>query len=122
MASVKSFRELLVWQKSMDLAEACYRVSRHFPREEQWVLGRELRKSCISVPSNIAEGYGRHSTAEYIHHLRFSNGSNNEIQTQVELARRTEIITLKEASALITAAEEIGRMLHGLIASLERRR
>ena len=122
MATVTSFRDLLVWQKSMDLAEACYRISRDFPRDDLWVLGRELRKSCISVPSNIAEGYGRHSTAEYIHHLRFSNGSNNEIQTQIELARRAGVITAKEASTLTASAEEIGRMLHGLISSLERRR
>jgi four helix bundle protein len=122
MATIKSFRELLVWQKSMNLAERCYGVSRCFPRDDQWVLGREIRKSCISVPSNIAEGYGRHSTPEYIHHLRFSNGSNNELQTQVELARRFEIITFNEATTLIADAEEIGRMLHGLINSLERRR
>jgi four helix bundle protein len=122
MATVKSFRELLVWQKSMHLAERCYGASRRFSREDQWGLGQEIRKSCVSVPSNIAEGYGRHSTPEYIHHLRFSNGSNNELQTQVELARRVEIITLKEASTLIADAEEIGRMLHGLVRSLEQRR
>jgi four helix bundle protein len=122
VATVKSFRELLVWQKSMHLAERCYGASRRFPREDQWGLGQEIRKSCVSVPSNIAEGYGRHSTPEYIHHLRFSNGSNNELQTQVELARRVEIITLNEASTLIADAEEIGRMLQGLIRSLELRR
>jgi four helix bundle protein len=76
----------------------------------------------VSVPSNIAEGYGRHSTPEYIHHLRFSNGSNNELQTQIELARRVEIITVNEASTLMADAEEIGRMLQGLIRSLELRR
>lgn len=122
MATVKSFRELLVWQKSMHLAERCYLASRRFPREDQWGLGQEIRKSCVSVPSNIAEGYGRHSTPEYIHHLRFSNGSNNELQTQIELARRVEIITVNEASTLIADAEEIGRMLQGLIRSLELRR
>ena len=122
MAAIKSFRELLVWQKSMDLAERCYRVTGRFAPEDRWVLGREIQKSVISVPSNIAEGYGRHSTPEYIHHLRFSNGSNNELQTQIELARRFDIITLRDASALVTDAEEVGRMLHGLIASLERHR
>jgi four helix bundle protein len=92
------------------------------PPEDQWSLGHEIRKSGISVPSNIAEGYGRHSTAEYIHHLRFSNGSNNELQTQLELAGRVRIVTATEASGLITDAEEIGRMLHGLIGSLQRHR
>ena len=70
--------------------------------------------------SNIAEGFGRHFTPEYIHHLRFSNGSNNELQTQVEIGRRVEIIAEEEASLVIANAEEVGRMLHGLIASLER--
>ena len=74
----------------------------------------------MSVPSNIAEGFGRHHTAEYIHHLRFSNGSNNELQTQVEIGRRVEIIPEEDAAAMIADAEEIGRMLHGLVASLGR--
>jgi len=122
MVTLKTFRDLLVWQKSMELAERCYRLSRRFPRTDQWVLGHEIRKSCVSVPSNIAEGYGRHSTPEYIHHLRFSNGSNNELQTQIELAGRVEIVSREEAANLITHAEEIGRMLHGLVGSLERLR
>ncbi len=84
------------------------------------VLGNEIRKSCVSIPSNIAEGFGRHHTLEYIHHLRFSNGSNNELQTQVELGRRVEIVSEEEATVLIADAEEVGRMLHGLIGSLTR--
>jgi four helix bundle protein len=122
MAKLTSFRELLVWQKSMNLAERCYKMSRRFRRDDQLVLGNEIRKSCVSVPSNIAEGFGRHHTAEYTHHLRFSNGSNNELQTQVELGRRVEIIGEEEAAVVIADAEEVGRMLHGLIASLERGR
>ncbi len=120
MPKISSFRELLVWQKSMKLAERCYRVSRGFRRDDQLVLGHEIRKSCVSVPSNIAEGFGRHHTAEYIHHLRFSNGSNNELQTQVEIGRRVEIIPEEDAAAMIADAEEVGRMLHGLVASLGR--
>jgi len=120
MAKLNSYRELLVWQKSMTLAEQCYRMTRRFKRDDQLVLGHEIRKSCVSIPSNIAEGFGRHYTAEYIHHLRFSSGSSNELQTQVELSKRVEIIGVEEAAILIADAEEIGRMLHGLIGSLER--
>jgi four helix bundle protein len=109
-----------VWQKSMTLAEQCYRMTRRFKRDDQLVLGHEIQKSCVSIPSNIAEGFGRHYTAEYIHHLRFSSGSSNELQTQVELSKRVEIIGVEEAAILIADAEEIGRMLHGLIGSLER--
>ena len=120
MSRMNSYRELLVWQKSMTLAERCYRMTRRFKRDDQLVLGHEIRKSCVSIPSNIAEGFGRHYTAEYIHHLRFSNGSSNELQTQVELSKRVEIVTAEEAAILVADAEEIGRMLHGLIGSLER--
>jgi len=122
MSKMNSYRELLVWQKSMTLAERCYRMTRRFKRDDQLVLGHEIRKSCVSIPSNIAEGFGRHYTAEYIHHLRFSNGSSNELQTQVELSKRVEIVTAEEAAILVADAEEIGRMLHGLIGSLERTR
>ena len=120
MAKLNSYRELLVWQKSMNLADRCYRMTRRFKRDDQLVLGHEIRKSCVSIPSNIAEGFGRHYTPEYIHHLRFSNGSSNELQTQVELSKRVEIVGAEEAAMLIADAEEIGRMLHGLIGSLER--
>ncbi len=121
MGDIKSFGDLFVWQKSMKLAEQCYRLSKRFPREDQLVLGHELRKSCVSVPSNIAEGFGRHYTQEYIRHLRISKGSNNELQTQVELGQRVGIIAEEDAAAMIADAEEIGRMLHGLIGSLEHR-
>ena len=120
MAKLNSYRELLVWQKSMNLADRCYRMTRRFKRDDQLVLGDEIRKSCVSIPSNIAEGFGRHYTPEYIHHLRFSSGSSNELQTQVELSKRVEIVGAEEAAMLIADAEEIGRMLHGFIGSLER--
>jgi four helix bundle protein len=120
MAKLNSYRELLVWQKSMNLADRCYRMTRRFKRDDQLVLGHEIRKSCVSIPWNIAEGFGRHYTPEYIHHLRFSSGSSNELQTQVELSKRVEIVGAEEAAMLIADAEEVGRMLHGLIGSLER--
>ena len=122
MTKINSFGELLVWEKSMDVAERSYRLSRRFKREDQLALGHEIRKSGVSVPSNIAEGFGRHHTGEYIHHLWFANGSNNELQTQLEIGRRVEIVTVAEADALIADAEEVGRMLRGLVASLERGR
>jgi four helix bundle protein len=120
MAKLNSYRELLVWQKSMNLADRCYRMTRRFKRDDQLVLGHEIRKSCVSIPSNIAEGFGRHYTPEYIHHLRFSSGSSNELQTRVEISKRVEIVGAEEAAILTADAEQIGRMLHGLIGSLER--
>ena len=120
MPKISSFRDLLVWQKAMALAECGYRLSKRLPRDDQQVLGYQIRKSCVSVPSNIAEGFGRHSTAEYIHHLRFSKGSVNELQTQLELGRRLQIVRETEATIIITDAEEVGRMLNGLVESLRR--
>jgi four helix bundle protein len=119
-ASLMSFRELLVWQKAMSIAERCYRMSKRFGRDDQLVLGFELRKSCVSVPSNIAEGFGRHYTAAYVNHLWIANGSNNELQTQLEVGRRVEVVTEKEAETIIVDSEEVGRMLRGLVGSLER--
>ena len=122
MTDINSFRDLFVWQKSMNLAERCYVLTKRFTLDDQLVLGREIRKSCVSIPSNIAEGFGRHHTLEYVHHLRYSTGSNNELQTQVELAKRVKIIRVEEAETIIGDAEEVERMLNGLIGSLERGR
>lgn len=120
MSNIRSFRDLVVWQKSMALTERCYRVTMRFPRDHQFVLGHAIRKSCISIPSNIAEGFGRHHTPEYVHHLHYSKGSNNELQTQVEVGRRVELVSEEEAAGIIGDAEEIGRMLQGLVLSLRR--
>jgi four helix bundle protein len=120
VAKLTSFRELQVWQKAVDLADRCYRLTRRFKRDDQDGLGYQIRKSCVSVPSNIAEGFGRHHTASYINHLWIANGSGNELQTQLEIGRRIEIVTPDEARAYIADAEEIGRMLTGLVRSLER--
>jgi four helix bundle protein len=118
--TLTSFRELFVWQKSMNLAERCYRMSKRFGRDDQMVLGFAMRKSCVSVPSNIAEGFGRHYTPAYINHLWIANGSNNELQTQMELGHRVQIVSEHEAASMIADSEEIGRMLRGLVVSLER--
>jgi four helix bundle protein len=122
MPKPTSFRELLVWQKAMDLAEGCYRLSRRLNRDDQSALGFQLRKSSVSVPSNIAEGYGRHHTASYVNHLWIANGSSNELQTQLELAHRIEVVTPDDASKYIVQCQEVGRMLIGLIRSLEQHR
>jgi four helix bundle protein len=120
MAQIKSFRDLIVWQKSMDLADRCYRVSRRFPSGHQPVLGHQIRKSAVSVPSNVAEGFGRHYTAAYINHLWIAHGSDYELQTQVELAYRERLISEEETSILNADAEEVSRILKGLVRSLER--
>jgi four helix bundle protein len=119
---MESFRDLLVWQKSIDLAVRCHRVARRFPRHEHPALGYQARKSSLSIPSNIAEGFARHSTASYIQHLRTAHASGAELQTQLMVGSRIEVVGETDGATLIADAGEVGRKLHGLVASLERTR
>jgi len=116
--SLASFQQLVVWQKSMELVERCYALTARFGRSDQIGLGHDIRKSSVSIPSNIAEGFGRHRTAEYVHHLRYAVGSNNELRTQLELARRVGAVTSDAVDPLLAEADEVGRLLSGLIRSL----
>lgn len=122
MNKITSFRDLSVWQKSMDLAVAAHRIAKRLPRDEQPVLGYQIRKSALSMPSNIAEGFSRRSTAFYIQHLWTAHASGAELQSQVEVGRRIDIISEPQCEMLIANAEEIGRMLNGLVGALERGR
>ena len=90
------------------------------PRDEQPVLGYQIRKCAVSIPSNIAEGKSRQSTAIYTNHLWVAHGSGGELETQLELGTRVKVVSEKEAAALISDTQEIGRMLRGLVTSLER--
>ena len=119
---INSFRDLLVWQKSMDLCVRTYKLARRLPRDEQMVMGYQLRKSSVSMPSNIAEGFSRHSTPHYIQHLWTSHASGAELETQLEAARRIELVRSEDAEILIADAQEVARMLNGLVNSLERAR
>ena len=113
MAEVKSYRELVVWQKAMDFAEHVYRVQRGFPAEERYGLCDQLRRAVVSVPSNIAEGRGRNSARDYAHFLTLARGSLNEVMTQLELA--TRLGYMKPGSGLYEESVEIGKMLNVLM-------
>lgn len=88
---VKNYRGLIAWQKAMDLVEEVYRATREFPREEVFALSGQLRRAVVSIPSNVAEGQGRWSTKEFLHHLSISYGSLREVETQVLIAYRLSI-------------------------------
>ena len=120
MTEIESFRDLFVWQKSMDLAVRCYRAAQGLPKSEQSVLGYQVRKSSVSIPSNIAEGHSRHSTPHYLQHLWTAHASGAELETQVEIGRRVELFSEQQAETLIRDAQEVGRMINGLVGSLER--
>ena len=118
--TINSFRDLLVWQKSMDLSVRAYKLARRLPKPDQMVLGYQIQKSSVSMPSNIAEGFSRHSKAHYVQHLWTSHGSGAELETQLEIAQRVELIAPAEATMLIADAQEVGRMINGLVKALER--
>jgi four helix bundle protein len=120
MRSITSFRQLILWQKSMDLAVQCYKLARRLPRSEQDVLGYQIRKSSLSIPSNVAEGFSRHSTAFYVQHVWTAHASGAELETQLEIGRRIEIVSERDAERLIADAQEVGRIINGLVRSLER--
>jgi four helix bundle protein len=101
MTQINSFRDLVVWQKAMDLAVRCYSVSRRLPKDEQGVLGYQIRKCAVSIPSNIAEGKSRKSTAVYMQHLWVAHGSGAELETQLELAVRVKLVSEQDGSALV---------------------
>jgi four helix bundle protein len=114
----KSFRELLVWQKGIQLSVLVYRLSKQFPREEAYGLSNQMRRAAVSIQSNIAEGVGRLNTREYKQYLGVARGSSFELQTQLTTARELgfgEIEQLREAES---ACDEIGRMLFGVIQAL----
>jgi four helix bundle protein len=118
MTEIKTFRDLVAWQKAMQLAQELYRATTTMPDTERFGLTSQMRRSAVSVPSNIAEGYARQSTDEYIRFLRIARGSLAELSTQVELAA-----SLKFINPPITLSEllaETDRVLQGLIRSLER--
>ena len=114
-----SYRDLLVWQKAVELTLLVYRFSEGFPKREIYGLTSQVRRAGISVPSNIAEGYGRGSRREYIHFLSIAQGSSKEMETQTIIAQRLGYATLSQAERVLTEAEVVGKMLGSLIRSLK---
>ena len=116
---LKSYRDLLVWQKAMELTIEIYRFSSDFPKSEVYGLASQLRRAGVSVPCNIAEGYGRGSRKEYVHFLCISQRSLKELETQVILAQRLNYGSKAAVEGLLGLSEEVGRMLGALIRSLK---
>ena len=118
MGAIKSYRDLQVWQKGMQLASLVYQSSRVLPKDEQFGLISEMRRAAVSVPSNIAEGYGRRSRADYVRFLNMAMGSLYELQTQAEIASNLGFLEDAEFQPLAADAREVERMLSALIRKL----
>jgi len=118
--SIQSYRDLRVWQEAMNLAEAVYRLTKRFPKDELFGLTSQMRRASVSIPANIAEGYGRESIGAYVQFLRVSQGSLKELETHALLAHRIGILMELDMNALLSSAETTGKMLRALIRSLEK--
>lgn len=116
----RQFRDLLVWQRSMRLAELVYDATKQFPREELFGLASQMRRAAVSVPGNIAEGQGRHSEKSFAHFLNQAQGSLYELETQTELARNLSMMSEHQAEELLENAAEVARMVNGLRSKLRR--
>ena len=119
---VASYRDLQVWQKALNWAEAIYQATAGWPRDERFGLISQIRRSAISVASNIAEGAARRTTGEFIQFVGIARGSLAEAETQLLLAQRLGYVLCSDANTLLAASAEISRMLAGLAGSLARRR
>jgi four helix bundle protein len=120
MSVVKRYSDLIAWQKAMDFVQEVYLMTKAFPKEELYGLTSQLRRSAVSVPSNIAEGHCRTGRREFVHHLSIALGSLGEVETQVLIAHRLGYLDQKELSGFETLASETGRLVVGLMHSLER--
>lgn len=111
---IKSHRDLQVWKASMDFAVAIYRASMAFPQTERFALANQMQRAAVSIPSNIAEGHARQSTADFLHFLSIAKGSLAEIETQLELSSRLGYIEPAPLQEVLQQATSIGRMLSAL--------
>ncbi|MBU1524956.1 MAG: four helix bundle protein [Alphaproteobacteria bacterium] len=121
MSDVRSYRDLKVWQQAMDIAVGTYELTKAYPREELFGLTSQSRRAASSIAANIAEGYGRASKASYLSFLRIARGSLKELETHLILADRVGLSASGKIELLLQQTDELGRMLHGLIARVQGR-
>jgi four helix bundle protein len=119
LVPLKTYRDLEVWQKAMDLVVAAYQLTRKFPAEEKFGLSSQLQRAAVSIAASIAEGYGRRHRGDYLYHLSVASGSRAELETHVTIAVRLGFVSRKEAMEVWALSQEVGRMLTKLIQSLE---
>ena len=115
---MKSYRDLIVWQKSVDMVTHVYRLLKRFPEDEKYGLTSQIKRSAVSVSSNIAEGYGRNYTKEYIRFLNISRGSLYEMQTQLQIAINLEFLKSNDLIDVNDLSLQIEKMLNSLIKKL----
>ncbi|MGD8623945.1 MAG: four helix bundle protein [Anaerolineae bacterium] len=118
MSTINSYRDLKIWQKGIELVKVVYALTRSFPKHETYALADQLRRSSVSVPSNIAEGQARQHTGEFRHFLYIALGSAAEVDTQIVIAQELGYITEEEARHAQQLVVEVRKMTYGLISRL----
>jgi len=119
--NLKSYRDLEVWQKSMDLVVECYQITKKFPKAESYGLTSQLQRAAVSIPANIAEGRERQYTKEFLQHLSIAYGFLAELETHLQIAQRLNYLDMNHLKQMLDKTAEVGRMLNGLRKSLEKR-
>ena len=118
MSAIKSYRDLLVWQKGIDLVVDAYQATAPFPKSEIYGLTSQIRRAASSIPANIAEGYGRGSRKEYVQFLTVAQGSLKELETHFIVSEKLSYLTAAQTRRLLSETDELGRMLGSLIRKL----
>lgn len=114
MENIKDFKDLILWQRAMNLVVEVYDLVKKLPKEEFFALSDQIRRAVISIPSNIAEGQGRNSSKEFIHFLSIAKGSKAELETQLLLCVRINYLKELEIEKAMSLVEEVGKMLNSL--------
>jgi four helix bundle protein len=118
---MKSYQDLEVWQKAMDLVVLCYKITEKFPKNETYGLASQLQRAAISIPANIAEGRHRQHSKEFLQHLSIAYASLAELETHVQIAGRLDYINQDQIDDLLNKTAELGRMLNGLRRSIDKK-
>jgi four helix bundle protein len=113
------YKDLIAWQKAMDLVSVLYDATEDFPKRETYSLTDQMRRAAVSIPSNIAEGQAHFSRREFRHFLRHSSGSLAELETQILIAQRRKYLSESQTTELLRRTHEVGRILNGLVSSLK---
>jgi four helix bundle protein len=117
--ALRTYRDLQVWQRAIDLVEEIYIVTRAFSDDERWGLTSQSRRAAVSIPANIAEGYGRTHRGDYLHHLSIARGSLMELETHLIIAKRLEFAPAEQLKHTWDTTQEVGKMLSKLVTSLK---
>ena len=117
--ALQSYKELVVWQKAMDLTVEIYKLVKLLPKEETYALSDQMRRAVVSIPSNIAEGQGRNHPKVFVNFLSIARGSQSELNTQLEICIKLNYFTEQDAKNAFNLCEEVGKMLSTLIKKID---